>query len=106
MPCAHLDSIGSHKNLKTFPQLEVISISVFGSRPQSPPPLTYQKRTRKAETFLRKLTESSETGNDHMKAAWHCLPKHPEQRSAPQRTEQEKGEITGALPGARFTHLR
>jgi hypothetical protein len=28
--------------------------------------------------------QNCETGNDHMKAAWHSLPKHPEQRSTPE----------------------
>ena len=38
-----------------------------------------------------------------MKAAWHSLPKQPRAALQTMKTEQEKGEIKGALPGARFT---
>jgi hypothetical protein len=53
MNCTHLIAIRFHKTLKTFPQMEVMFIYVFGLHPDSPPPLTYQKRRKKAEVYLR-----------------------------------------------------
>jgi hypothetical protein len=41
-----------------------------------------------------------------MKAAWQSLPKQPRAALQTMKTEQEKGEIKGALPGARFTKQR
>ena len=65
MLCVPYGQLGKHKNLKKIPVMEVMSISVFGSPPLSPPPLTYQKRIRKAETFLRKLSESRDQEGPH-----------------------------------------
>jgi len=42
-----------------------MSISVFGLCPISPSPLTYQKQTRKAETFLRKLSALRDRERPH-----------------------------------------
>jgi len=89
MLCVPYCHLGKHKNLKKIPVMEVMSISVFGSPPRSPPPLTYQKRTRKAETFLRKLSESRDR-KGHMKTAWQSLPKQP--RAALRPSEDRAGK--------------
>jgi len=39
-----------------------------------------------------------------MKTTWQSLPKQPRAALHNQKTMQEKGEMTGALPGARFTN--
>ncbi len=39
-----------------------------------------------------------------MKTTWQGLPKQPRAVFRKMKIEQEKGEIIGTLPGARFTH--
>ena len=70
--------------------MEVMSISVFGLCTISPPPLIYPKRTRKAETFLRKLSESRDREGPHENGLAKFAQTAPSSTPPPRRLSRKK----------------
>ncbi|HAD12500.1 MAG TPA: hypothetical protein DCF33_08680 [Saprospirales bacterium] len=88
-----------HKIHKTFGLFGSDLIFCVWHQAEVAPTFVSTKTDRKVETFLRRLSESSVDRKDHMKAAWHSLPKLPPSSAPPKKAEQEKGEITERCRG-------